>query len=133
MDTRTREKRSEIMSLVKGKNTSAELAVRRIVFALGYRYRLHGKYLPGRPDLVFPGKRKVLFVHGCFWHGHKCPKGRPPKSRLDYWLPKIAANEQRDSRQIAQLRSGGWKTLVVWQCELKSALQLARKVDRFLR
>lgn len=132
MDSRTPKKRSEIMSLVKGKNTSAEMAVRRMIFALGYRYRLHGKNLPGRPDVVFPARRKLLFVHGCFWHGHKCPKGRPPKSRLDYWIPKIEQNRKRDRRQSNQLRRSGWKVLVVWQCELKAKARFVRKIVRFL-
>jgi DNA mismatch endonuclease (patch repair protein) len=133
MDTRTPEKRSEIMSLVKGKNTTPELAVRKIVFGLGYRYRLHAKELPGRPDLVFRAKRKVLFVHGCFWHGHGCAKGRAPKSRQEYWLPKIATNRRRDAKQIASLEAAGWKALVIWQCELRSEARLIGKIDRFLK
>lgn len=132
MDTRTPAKRSEIMSSVRSKDTSTEMAVRRIVFGLGFRYRLHAKSLPGRPDLVFPSKRKVVFVHGCFWHGHACPKGRAPKSRPNYWLPKIEANRRRDADQVTKLRAAGWRALVVWQCELKSQQRLTKRVQRFL-
>jgi DNA mismatch endonuclease (patch repair protein) len=132
MDTRTPAQRSFIMSAVKGKNTSPELLVRRLIFNMGYRYRLHGKGLPGKPDLIFPSKRKVVFVHGCFWHGHGCKKGQLPKSRLDYWAPKIAANQARDGRQLDELRHMGWETLTLWQCELNDAAQLAIKVRKFL-
>lgn len=133
MDTRTPEKRSEIMSLVRPKDTTPELAVRRIAHKLGYRFRLHGKLLPGRPDLVFAGRKKVVFVHGCFWHAHEgCPKARPPKSRPDYWIPKLSANKERDIRTLSELQALGWKSLVVWQCELKAGEKLARKIDRFL-
>lgn len=133
MDTRSPQKRSEIMSLVRGKNTTPELAVRRIVHSLGYRFRLHGKALPGRPDLVFAGRRKVIFVHGCFWHAHEgCAKARPPKSRKSYWVPKLRANKERDARNLAEVRALGWKALVVWQCELKKPERLVRKIDRFL-
>lgn len=133
VDTRRPEKRSEIMSLVRSKNTSPELAVRRLVHGLGYRFRLHGKNLPGRPDLVFGGRRKVIFVHGCFWHAHEgCSKARPPKSRRSYWVPKLKANRARDLRNLADMRALGWKSLVVWQCELKKRDRLVRKIDRFL-
>lgn len=121
------------MSLVRGKNTTPELAVRRLVHGLGYRFRLHGKNLPGRPDLVFAGRRKVIFVHGCFWHAHDgCAKARPPKSRKSYWVPKLKANKERDTRNIADLKTLGWKPLVVWQCELKKQRRLVSKIRRFL-
>lgn len=132
MDNRNPEQRSAIMSRVRGKDTAPELAVRRLTFALGYRYRLHRKDLPGRPDIVFPSRRKAIFVHGCFWHGHGCEKGRLPKSRLDYWQPKIATNRDRDARQVKGLEDLGWKVLTLWQCELKDPRQVAIKIKRFL-
>lgn len=132
MDTRTPAQRSRIMAAVKTENTSAEIAVRRLVFAMGYRYRLHRRGLPGRPDLVFPARRKAVFVHGCFWHGHGCDKGRLPKSRLDYWGPKIEANRQRDERAVSALKAERWRSLVVWQCELKRPATLAKRLARFL-
>lgn len=120
------------MSAVRGKNTRPELIVRRLLFQMGYRYRLHGRDLPGKPDLVFPSRHKLVFVHGCFWHGHGCQKGRLPKSGLDYWEPKITANRERDARQLEELKCLGWKTLTIWQCELNDATQLAIKVRKFL-
>lgn len=133
MDTRTPEKRSEIMSLVRGRNTTPELAVRRLIHRLGYRFRLHSAELPGRPDIVLPRLRKAIFVHGCFWHGHEgCAKGRPPKSRTEYWKAKFDANRKRDARNLLDLKSRGWLPLVVWQCELKKVERLTTKVGKFL-
>lgn len=121
------------MSLVRGKDTAPELVVRRIAHRLGYRFRLHDKKLPGRPDLVFAGRKKVIFVHGCFWHAHEgCAKARPPKSRRDYWVPKLRENKKRDLRNLSAIRSLGWKPLIVWQCELKKRERVVRKIDRFL-
>lgn len=119
MDTRTLKQRSRIMSAVRTKNTGPELELRKILFAEGYRYRLHSDQLFGRPDIVFPGRRKVVFVHGCFWHGHRCKKGRLPKSRLGYWKPKIVANKERDGRSAIRLRRSGWQVMTIWQCQLK--------------
>jgi DNA mismatch endonuclease (patch repair protein) len=132
MDTRTPEKRSEIMASVKGKNTGPEMEIRRLVFGLGYRYRIHYSKLPGKPDIAFPARRKVVFVHGCFWHGHGCAKGRLPKSKLLFWKPKIAANKTRDEKNIVEIRAKGWKSLVVWQCETKKEAVLTRRIARFL-
>lgn len=132
MDTRTSEKRSEIMSAVRTEDTGPELFVRKLLFAKGYRYRLHRKGLPGRPDIVFPRWRKVVFVHGCFWHGHRCSKGKLPKSRLRYWRPKIAENKKRDRRNVIQLRRMNWGAFVVWQCELKNEKSLMRRLKSFL-
>jgi DNA mismatch endonuclease (patch repair protein) len=112
--------RSKIMASVRTKNTGPELALRKLLHALGYRYRLHSRALPGSPDLVFPAAHKVIFVHGCFWHGHGCRWGRLPKSRKGYWVPKIAGNRTRDRRVIRQLRKAGWNSLVVWECDLRS-------------
>ena len=133
MDTRTPAKRSEIMSAVRTKDTGPELLVRKLLSAQGYRYRLHRKDLPGRPDIVFPSQHKAIFVHGCFWHGHRCKKGRLPKSRLRYWRPKILANKKRDARNLAILRRLGWGVLTVWQCHLKDQDTMSRKIHRFLK
>lgn len=111
-------RRSRLMRRVKGKDTLPEKTVRSVLHALGYRFRLHRKDLPGTPDIVFPSRRLVLFVHGCFWHGHGCQIGRLPKSRLEYWQPKIQANRERDRRKEAALSASGWRVATVWQCEL---------------
>lgn len=132
MDTRTPEQRRRIMQSVAQKNTGPEIVVRRIAHALGYRFRLHRKDLPGRPDLVFPGRRKVVFVHGCFWHGHGCPKGRLPKSRPEFWVPKIEGNKARDLRAEQALVDLGWETLTLWQCETKTREVIEAKLREFL-
>jgi DNA mismatch endonuclease (patch repair protein) len=124
--------RSKIMAAVKTKNTGPEVAVRSMLHRLGYRYRLHDKRLAGSPDLVFPGRRKVVFVHGCFWHGHTCRWGRLPKTRPEYWAPKIEGNRVRDRRNMKALREEGWRSLTVWQCELKRPEQLLKKMCVFL-
>ena len=131
-DTRTKEQRSRIMKSVGTRDTGPEMVVRRLLHRLGYRYRLHRKDLPGRPDIVFPGLRKTIFVHGCFWHGHKCSKGKLPKSRIRYWTAKIKANQDRDARVTASLADEGWQSLTVWQCELKSLGEIERKLLDFL-
>jgi len=108
------------------------MVVRRLLHRLGYRYRLHRKKLPGKPDLVFPSRRKVVFVHGCFWHGHGCSKGQLPKSKLDYWAPKIVGNKKRDERNCAELEAMGWRVLTVWQCETEDTNALKHKLTAFL-
>ncbi|MGQ0589831.1 MAG: very short patch repair endonuclease [Sphingosinicella sp.] len=132
MDTRSREQRSRIMASVGTKDTGPELAVRKLLHRLGYRYRLHRKDLPGRPDIVFPGRRLALFVHGCFWHGHDCPKGRLPKSRPEYWAPKIARNLERDAENRRDLGALGWRSATLWQCELKDRESLEDKLRELL-
>lgn len=118
MDRLSEERRSALMSKVKGKNTGPELLVRKAAHRLGYRFRLHRKDLPGKPDLMFPRLKVAIFVHGCFWHSHQsCPKGRPPKSKLDYWGPKLKENTKRDRRNLVRLRKLGWHARVIWQCE----------------
>ena len=128
-----RKKRSLIMAAVHSKDTSPELAVRKIVHGLGYRYRLHGGTLPGRPDLVFPARRKVVFVNGCFWHRHyRCRYATSPKTRRKFWEAKFATNVARDRRSARELKRIGWAVLTVWQCELKKPEQLTRRLDDFL-
>ena len=134
VDRVSRTKRSEIMRAVRPKDTRPELAVRCIVSRLGYRFRLHPKALPGKPDLAFPSRRKAIFVHGCFWHGHaRCPKARLPKSRVDYWADKLERNKERDRRKARELKSKGWSILVVWQCQLARPERVERRIDDFLR
>ncbi|RQV61066.1 DNA mismatch endonuclease Vsr [Burkholderia cenocepacia] len=122
------------MRRIRSKDTEPELIVRRLVYAMGYRYRLHRKDMPGKPDLVFLGRRKVIFTHGCFWHQHSgCREGRPPKSNTDYWLPKLRRNQERDRVALAQLAASGWDVLVIWECETKDSSALASKVRLFLQ
>lgn len=123
------------MRAVKSKDTAPEMIVRRLVHRLGYRYRLHRKGLPGKPDLVFAGRRKIIFVHGCFWHGHDCKRGaRPPKENTDYWGPKIHKNVERDARNQVELCELGWDVLTVWECETKAAdrTALEQRLTEFL-
>lgn len=121
------------MRAVKGKDTGPEMIVRRLVYALGFRYRIHGSDLPGKPDLVFPGRRKALFVHGCFWHGHDCKRGaRLPATNVGYWSAKITRNRARDRAAIIELERRGWAVLTVWECEMKDGLALSRRLKSFL-
>ena len=121
------------MRAVKSKDTKPEILVRKLLHNLGYRFRLHCKDLPGVPDLVFPGRRKVLFVHGCFWHGHDCKRGaRTPKENADYWRQKIARNLDRDAKHLQKLADLGWEVLTVWECELKELPALSDRIRHFL-
>ncbi|MBX3492526.1 MAG: DNA mismatch endonuclease Vsr [Parvibaculum sp.] len=131
-DTRTPTQRSAIMRAVGSRDTKPEIVVRRLAHRLGYRFRLHVKNLPGKPDIVFPRLGKIVLVHGCFWHGHRCRYGRLPKSRLDFWEPKIEANRVRDKRTLKSLRFLGWQVLVVWQCQTKDLEKLEKRLDDFL-
>lgn len=132
-DDRSAEDRSRAMRAVKSKDTRPELALRSLVHRMGYRYRLHRKDLPGTPDLVFPSKRKVIFLHGCFWHGHTCKRGaRIPKSNREYWLHKIKKNKARDETNITKLIEAGWKVLIVWECELRELEDLKNRIRTFL-
>ncbi len=135
VDTLTPEQRTARMSRVRGKNTKPELLVRRLVHGMGYRYRLHDKRLPGSPDLVFCSRKKVIFVHGCFWHRHpdpNCKLARMPKSRLDFWGPKLEGNRDRDERNRVMLGEEGWRELVVWECECGQTEHLKNKIRGFL-
>jgi DNA mismatch endonuclease (patch repair protein) len=132
-DVFTPEQRSAVMRKVPGRNSSAELKVRRLLRALGVGYRLHRKDLPGSPDIVMAGRRLAVFVHGCFWHGHDCRRGaRAPKAHADYWSAKIARNKDRDARAQAELAALGWQALVVWECELKDEAALRARLAAFL-
>ena len=129
----TPEALSAHMRLIKKADTKPEMSVRRLVHGMGYRYRLHRRDLPGTPDLVFPRLRKVIFVHGCFWHQHiGCRLARQPKSRQEYWLPKLARNIERDRFAQDQLQAFGWRVLTVWECETKDEDSLRQKLVGFL-
>lgn len=125
----------KVMRANKGKDTKPEMLVRRLAHGMGYRYRLHRGDLPGKPDLVFGSRRKVIFVHGCFWHHHPdpgCKIARLPKSRLDFWLPKLDANRVRDDRDEKALENLGWRVLTVWECELKNQERVCNAIRSFL-
>lgn len=127
------EQRSRTMRAVRSRDTGPELVVRKLVHALGYRFRLYRRDLPGCPDLVFPRLRKVVFVHGCFWHGHTCRRGsRMPKMNRDYWFRKIANNKMRSRRAVTALRKAGWSPLVLWECALGDESELKPKLAQFL-
>ena len=134
MDTIDSSRRSENMRRISSKNTLPELAVRCVIRSLGYSgYRIHRKDLPGKPDIAWIGRKKAIFVHGCFWHGHNCTEGlRKPKSRVDYWLPKIENNKQRDSDHNKTLKAGGWKILTIWECELANMECVEQRLIKFL-
>ncbi|MFH0911233.1 MAG: DNA mismatch endonuclease Vsr [Planctomycetota bacterium] len=133
MDTLTPKQRSERMSRIRAKDTKPEMLVRHLVHRMGYRFRLHSRKLPGCPDLVFQSRGKVVFVHGCFWHRHpRCGNDRPPKSRRDFWLPKLRANRERDKMCQHALRRLGWGVLVVWECETRNRVKLAKRIRKFM-
>jgi len=120
------------MQAVGTEDTGPERVVRRLLHRSGYRYTLHAKHLPGRPDILFPRRKKAIFVNGCFWHCHGCKKGQPPKSRLEYWGPKLKANCERDCIKRAQLEALGWSVMTVWQCETREPASLARRLAAFI-
>ena len=133
MDTLTPEQRSERMSRVRSKDTKPELLVRRIVHGMGFRYRLHRRELPGTPDLVFPKRGKIIFVHGCFWHRHgTCKYTRWPKSKMEFWKPKLEQNHRRDKANQKALRRMGWQIMVVWECQIGDLERLGMKIQKFL-
>jgi len=133
MDNLTVEQRVRTMRAVRDRDTTPELVVRRMAFALGYRFRLHSRRLPGCPDLVFASQKKVIFVHGCFWHGHACPAGsKRPQSNAEYWTKKLFRNKRRDSANRLRLRALGWKALTIWECQLRRVEGVERRVARFL-
>lgn len=133
MDTLTRAERSHRMSLIRSKNTKPEVALRSMLHAQGYRFRIHRRDLAGSPDVVFPSRRKVIFVHGCFWHGHEgCKVANVPKTRTEYWQLKFAKNKARDRKNEDRLRDLGWNIMVVWECELREKSKLLKRVAAFL-
>ena len=133
MDTMTPVERGERMSQIRARDTSPEMIVRSFVHALGFSFRLHDRRLPGCPDLVFASRRKVIFVYGCFWHRHnRCDLARLPKSRLEFWLPKLEGNKQRDAQCRRALTALGWSSLVIWECELRDPLKVMFKTLMFL-
>jgi DNA mismatch endonuclease, patch repair protein len=134
MDKLSPERRSNNMRNIRGKDTTPELAVRKLCRELGFSgYRIHRKELPGKPDLVWLGRKLAIFVHGCFWHGHDCPEGlRKPKSNRSYWIPKIEGNQQRDAENVSRLRESGWDVLVIWECETTEQGLLSGKLAEFL-
>ncbi len=134
-DQFTKSERSRVMRAVKSTDTTPELVVRRLVHALGYRFRLHRRDLPGRPDIVLPRLGKAIFVHGCFWHRHRCEAGQStPATRVDYWQAKFDRNVARDRRTLRRLRREGWTVLVVWECQTRAAKReaLRNRIQRFL-
>ena len=133
MDKLSPERRSANMARIRSQNTSPEVSLRKVIHGLGYRFRLHRNDLPGKPDLVFPSRKKVIFVHGCFWHQHtECREGRVPGSRPEYWGPKLRRNQERDALAQTSLKKQGWRYLVVWECELKDITAVLKRVKRFL-
>ncbi len=138
-DVLTQAQRSFNMSRIRGRDTTPEMAVRRLVHGLGYRFRLHVRSLPGVPDLVFPSRKKVIFVHGCFWHRHTCPLGRPmPATRREFWRAKLEGNRDRDARHGRRLRQMGWQVLTIWQCQAQTRdprkrEHLTRRIQTFLK
>ena len=135
MDKLSPAARSENMRRIKSKNMKPEMLVRSLVHKLGYRFRLHKRDLPGKPDLVFASRKKVIFVHGCFWHGHDigCPDSRPPKSNQVYWSPKLKRNKDRDRANEAALIQAGWTVLTVWECDLIHIAAVVTRLRKFLR
>ena len=132
-DVFTPEKRSAVMRRVKGRDTSPEMKARKLLTRLGARYRLHRKDLPGNPDIVLPGRKLAIFVHGCFWHGHDCARGaRVPKQNRDYWLAKVARNTARDEAAQAALAAAGWRVVVLWECDMKDEAALSERLANLL-
>lgn len=131
-DPLTKAERSERMSRIRNADTKPEMIVRRLVHGMGYRYSLHARDLPGNPDLVFRPRKKVIFVHGCFWHQHGCRQYRQPRTKLAFWKPKLARNTARDEQVRKMLRKQGWKSMTVWECQLRRTAQLASRLRRFV-
>lgn len=133
MDTISVQRRSANMRAIHSKDTGPEIIVRRLVYSLGYRYRLHRKDLPGKPDLVFASRRKVIFLHGCFWHGHDCKRGsRIPKTNIEYWEKKLTRNKSRDAEHKTVLEEQGWSVFVIWECQTKNEAALKNLLKSFL-
>jgi DNA mismatch endonuclease (patch repair protein) len=132
-DNRTPAQRRKNMQAVRTKNTAPEKLVRSLLHRLGFRFTLHRKDLPGTPDIILPARKRVLFVHGCYWHGHNCSRGRSSATNVEFWRRKISVNKDRDDRARQLLRKEGWKVLIVWQCETKNCTQLKERLSRFMQ
>lgn len=133
MDSLSPEQRSKNMSQIRSTSSSPEMLVRRLVFGMGYRYRLHNHKLPGRPDLVFSSRKKIILLNGCFWHQHdNCALAHIPKSRVDYWRPKLERNKKRDAENVARLERLGWNVLTIWECQTKNRPELRHVISEFL-
>ncbi|MBN1902753.1 DNA mismatch endonuclease Vsr [Candidatus Sumerlaeota bacterium] len=134
IDPLTPAQRKKTMQSVKSEDTKPEIKIRKLIFSLGYRYRLHRKDLPGKPDIVFPSRKKIIFVHGCFWHGHNCRSGQnQPKTNQKYWKAKIRKNVKRDFKNIENLKQLGWNPLIIWECEIKDAKRIKKRIKIFLK
>ncbi len=132
-DVFSKNKRSWIMSRVKGKDTKPEILVRSFLFKMGFRFRLHRNDLPGTPDIILPRHRKIIFVHGCFWHGHKnCTRSKRPAANKNFWKEKLNSNIERDQKNYKDLKNLGWEVLVIWECETKNSEKLLEKLERFM-
>lgn len=132
-DTLSPEQRSATMARVRGKDTRPEIRIRRLIHKLGYRYRLQRRDLPGNPDIVFPGRKKIIFIHGCFWHGHDCRSGaKRPKTNEGYWLPKLERTKVRDAVNQEKLRESGWGIQIIWECQLRDEVAITKKIIEFL-
>jgi DNA mismatch endonuclease, patch repair protein len=131
MDIFSKPKRTQIMSKISGKDTKPEILVRKYLFSKGFRYRKNVKELPGKPDIILPKYKTVIFVHGCFWHGHEgCRKSQLPTSNIEFWTEKIGRNKERDQKEIQELEKLGWKVIVIWQCEIKNVSLQKERLDR---
>ena len=129
-DIYSKSKRSQIMSKISGKETKPEIIVRKYLFSKGFRFRKNDKRLPGKPDIVLSKYRTVIFVHGCFWHGHDCKAGKLPKTRKDFWNKKISDNRKRDFRNIMEMQEQGWRVIIVWECDLKNKSKFESRMRR---
>lgn len=132
MDTLTPHERSRLMGRIHSKNTKPEIAIRSMLHRMGYRFRLHRKDLPGKPDIVLPRHRKIILIQGCFWHGHNCRLASKPKSNKAYWGPKILANQARDARNLEALADLGWSVLELWECEIKNSQDVECRLREFM-
>jgi DNA mismatch endonuclease, patch repair protein len=132
-DPLTQMERSERMARIKNANTKPEKIVQHMIYSMGYRYRLHVRNLPGNPDIVFRSRKKAIFVHGCFWHQHGCNQYRMPRTKLSFWMPKLAKNKERDAKVKLELRKLGWQTMNVWECQIKKEAMLKPRIESFLK
>ncbi|TYB32763.1 MAG: DNA mismatch endonuclease Vsr [Flexistipes sinusarabici] len=132
MDVHNKKIRSYNMSRIHGENTKPEVNLRKILWHMGYRYRKNDKNLPGRPDIVFPGRKKIIFVHGCFWHKHDCKYFKWPKTNVDFWTNKISENVRRDFKNYIELSKLGWECIVIWECELKNSEQKEKALKKII-